>query len=97
MARAYDSSDGSDDLDYVPSDSGDKSDDEDESTLLCQFKSDSGNTQVLCEWMEGSLVEKVVKVLNGMEDLGINLTIFLDALSWHVSPMQQCIMHVLAS
>jgi hypothetical protein len=32
--------------------------------------------------MEGSLVEKVVKVLDGMEDLGINLTIFLDALSW---------------
>jgi hypothetical protein len=29
-AHAYDSSDGSDDLDYVPSDSGDESDDEDE-------------------------------------------------------------------
>ena len=32
--------------------------------------------------MEGPLVKKVVKVLDGMEDLGINLTIFLDAISW---------------
>jgi hypothetical protein len=32
--------------------------------------------------MEGPLVEKIVKVLEVMEDLKINLTIFLDALSW---------------
>jgi uncharacterized protein related to proFAR isomerase len=66
-ARAYDSSDDSEDLDYVPSDASDTvSDDEDNSyteVAPIQVK----NTQLLRERMEGSLMEKVVKVLDGME------------------------------
>ena len=78
-AHAYDTSDDSDDLDYVPSDSANESDyDNLDITMPIQVR----NTQLLRERMEGPLVEKIVKVLEVMEDLKINLTIFLDALSW---------------
>ena len=78
-AHAYDTSNDSDDLDYVPSDSANESDyNHLDITMPIQIR----NTQLLHEWIEGSLVEKIVKVLEVMEDLKINLTIFLDALSW---------------
>jgi hypothetical protein len=78
-ARTYATSDDSDDLDFVPSDSANESDDDDlDITIPIPVR----NTQLLHEWMEGPLVEKIIKVLEVMEDLKINLTIFLDALSW---------------
>jgi hypothetical protein len=40
------------------------------------------DTQLLCERMEGQVIDKVREVLHVMAKLGINLTLFLDAVSW---------------
>jgi hypothetical protein len=78
-ASDYDNSDDSDDPGYDPSQSDDQSDDSENVALPpIQLR----NTQRLREQMDGSLVERVVKVLDFMAGLGINLPIFLDALSW---------------
>jgi hypothetical protein len=46
-------------------------------------------TQNLRNCMTGRLVDKTQYILEVMDSLGINLTIFLDAVSWGVQPIQR--------
>ena len=72
---AHDSSDSSDDSNYVPSEFDEESDDDIGMSVMSHQK--SFNIPVGQE-----VAGKVVKVLELMEELGINLTTFLDAVSW---------------
>jgi hypothetical protein len=83
-----------DDSDFHNSDSDSDSLDFDPSAILVDQDSESEdekdisygihteNTCHLQNQMEGNLSKKVQKVLSAMESVGINLPIFLDALSW---------------
>lgn len=83
-----------DESDFHDSDSDSDSSDFDPSAILVDQDSESEderdisygihaeNTRRLQNQMEGNLSEKVQKVLFAMESVGINLPIFLDALSW---------------
>lgn len=69
---AHDSSDSSNDSNYVPSESDGESDDDIGTSHQKSFNIPVGQ----------EVAGKVVKVLELMEELGINLTTFLDAVSW---------------
>jgi hypothetical protein len=78
-APAYESSDSSNDSDFNPFsiDPGTSEEEIDVGPAI-----EVVNTQLLHERMDGQMVDKVCEVLHVMAQLGINLVLFLDAVSW---------------
>ena len=80
-AQAYKSSDSSDDSDFNPF-SVDPGTSKEEIDVQVGPAIEVINTQLLHERMDGQMVDKVHEVLRVMAQLGINLVLFLDAMSW---------------
>jgi hypothetical protein len=78
----HDSDSDSDSLDFDPSAILVDQDSESEDEKDISYGIHAENTCRLQNQMEGNLSKKVQKVLSAMESVGINLPIFLDALSW---------------